>query len=73
MFDTTKTNVIYETETSCLVVDMNFEIELNIADLCEIDLSLGVINSPLIELGGDTIMFIFYLFFGYNFEYCHDF
>ena len=29
MFDTTKTNVIYETETSCLVVDMNFEIELN--------------------------------------------
>ena len=28
MFDTTKTNMIYETETSCLVVDMNFKIEL---------------------------------------------
>ena len=29
MFDTTKTNMIYETETSSFVVDMNFEIELN--------------------------------------------
>ena len=28
MSDTTKTNMIYETETSCSVLDMNFEVEL---------------------------------------------
>ena len=29
MFDTTKTNMIYETETTCFVIDMKVEIELN--------------------------------------------